>query len=202
VLDKRCLFSALRDDEAVLRSRVNDRFKLKALKYFSHWVGDIHQPFHVSFEDDRGGNQIYLTKDSACKKNLHSVWDRCIVDHVFTQMALNPRSVKSRQEFATRLHQQITKAQKQNWIKNSHPVNWANESLTVVRKPATKYCYLKGDTCQYTQSSKYHIYRGKNKNSRHIKVSDSYLNSVQEVKLQRIQQAGIRLAAKLNDIFK
>jgi hypothetical protein len=26
-----------------------------------HWVGDIHQPLHVSFEDDRGGNSVLVT---------------------------------------------------------------------------------------------------------------------------------------------
>jgi hypothetical protein len=25
------------------------------------WVGDIHQPLHVSFEDDRGGNSVLVT---------------------------------------------------------------------------------------------------------------------------------------------
>src|SRR3954452_23520757 len=27
---------------------------LEALKFLGHWVGDVHQPLHVSFVDDRG----------------------------------------------------------------------------------------------------------------------------------------------------
>jgi len=202
VLDKRCLFSALRDDEAVLRSRVNDRFKLKALKYFSHWVGDIHQPFHVSYQDDRGGNQVYLTKDSACKKNLHAVWDRCILNHVFSQFKLSPRSGKDRQQFAERIYKQISEQQKRIWTRDLSAITWANESLVLVRCPDLKYCYLQGQTCQYTKNSKYHIYRGKNKNSRSLKLTEFYLDAMKELNQQRIQQAAIRLAAKLNDIFK
>ena len=39
-----------------------------------HWVGDIHQPLHVSFEDDRGGNNIQV--NGQCSGNLHATWDK------------------------------------------------------------------------------------------------------------------------------
>src|SRR6202042_1022788 len=51
--------------------------KLASLKFLGHWVGDIHQPLHVSFEDDRGGNNIAVTGE--CGSNLHSAWDTCLV---------------------------------------------------------------------------------------------------------------------------
>jgi S1/P1 Nuclease len=58
-------------------NRVDDEAKLEALKFLGHWVGDVHQPLHVSFEDDRGGNNI--TAVGECQGNLHAAWDSCLV---------------------------------------------------------------------------------------------------------------------------
>ena len=57
-LSENCVVTAIEDDFAVLASSdATDEEKLEALKFLSHWVGDIHPPLHVSFEDDRGGKQ-------------------------------------------------------------------------------------------------------------------------------------------------
>jgi hypothetical protein len=32
----------------------DDKAKLAALKFLGHWIGDLHQPLHVSFEDRPG----------------------------------------------------------------------------------------------------------------------------------------------------
>jgi len=54
----------------------------QALFFVIHLAGDLHQPLHVSSEDDMGGNDIKITFDfssgggSATQAdNLHSVWD-------------------------------------------------------------------------------------------------------------------------------
>jgi hypothetical protein len=40
-----------------------------------HWVGDIHQPLHVSYADDQGGNKIKpIDGGLYTSKALHSVW--------------------------------------------------------------------------------------------------------------------------------
>src|SRR5262252_2622247 len=54
----KCLFTAIASDLEVLRTSNDDAAKLASLKFLGHWVGDIHQPLHVSFADDRGGNHI------------------------------------------------------------------------------------------------------------------------------------------------
>jgi hypothetical protein len=78
-LAEKCAVTAIEDDFAVLASSdATDEEKLEALKFLGHWVGDIHQPLHVSFEDDRGGNSV-SAQGSSCD-NLHAVWDRCIVE--------------------------------------------------------------------------------------------------------------------------
>jgi hypothetical protein len=73
-----CVVTAIRRDTAVLASKkATPADKLASLKYLGHWVGDVHQQLHVSFADDRGGNNIRITGE--CQSNLHSAWDTCLV---------------------------------------------------------------------------------------------------------------------------
>jgi S1/P1 Nuclease len=37
-----------------------------------HWIGDIHQPLHVSFEDYRCNN---IRVNGRCAGSLHATWD-------------------------------------------------------------------------------------------------------------------------------
>ncbi len=77
-LADKCLVTAIEVDlEIVADTGAHDASKLDALKFLGHWVGDIHQPMHVSFKDDRGGNRI--KEAGPCSRNLHAVWDGCIV---------------------------------------------------------------------------------------------------------------------------
>lgn len=55
--DGRCVVVAIKRQVEVLGSSAKDEKKLTALKYLVHFVGDVHQPLHVGFQDDRGGNQ-------------------------------------------------------------------------------------------------------------------------------------------------
>ena len=50
-----------------------------ALKELFHLVGDIHQPLHCGYFDDKGGNTVqvrFMEKGS----NLHKVWDSEIIE--------------------------------------------------------------------------------------------------------------------------
>ena len=52
--------------------------QLEALKYVVHLVGDVHQPLHAGFADDRGGNS-YQLQAFGMGTNLHAVWDNALV---------------------------------------------------------------------------------------------------------------------------
>ncbi|KAE8648791.1 endonuclease 2 [Cucumis sativus] len=58
----------------------NSEYNLtEALLFLSHFMGDIHQPLHVGFTGDRGGNTIdvhWYTR----KQNLHHIWDSNIIE--------------------------------------------------------------------------------------------------------------------------
>ena len=48
--------------------------KAMDLKFIVHFVGDAHQPMHISRAADRGGNLIHITFLGKAT-NLHSLWD-------------------------------------------------------------------------------------------------------------------------------
>jgi hypothetical protein len=50
-----------------------------ALKFLVHIVGDLQQPLHSGYADDRGGNEARVTWFGA-PSNLHAVWDTRLVE--------------------------------------------------------------------------------------------------------------------------
>jgi hypothetical protein len=54
--------------------------KVDALKFVVHFVGDLHQPMHISRAEDKGGNTIQLNFDGQ-GTNLHAIWDSKLIDH-------------------------------------------------------------------------------------------------------------------------
>ncbi|HRQ65323.1 MAG TPA: S1/P1 nuclease [Xanthomonadaceae bacterium] len=75
-----CIVEALRVQAAILgdRERSIDS-RREALKWVVHLVGDIHQPLHTGFGDDRGGNLFQLNYIGQ-GTNLHAVWDRLVFE--------------------------------------------------------------------------------------------------------------------------
>ncbi|EMS46503.1 Nuclease S1 [Triticum urartu] len=53
----------------------------ESLMFLAHFVGDVHQPLHVGYEEDEGGNTI-MVRWYRRKANLHHVWDVSIIDTV------------------------------------------------------------------------------------------------------------------------
>jgi hypothetical protein len=70
--------SAINRQVEVLRSSAPDDKKLLALKYVIHFVGDVHQPLHAGYGDDRGGNS-YQLQAFMRGSNLHAVWDTGLI---------------------------------------------------------------------------------------------------------------------------
>ena len=73
-----CVVGAIEKNLSVLASNADDKARLKALKYLVHLVGDIHQPLHAGYKDDRGGN-TYSLRAFMRQSNLHSVWDSGLI---------------------------------------------------------------------------------------------------------------------------
>lgn len=69
-----CVVGAIEQQLDILKSATNDESRLLALKYLVHLVGDVHQPLHAGFGDDRGGNS-YQLQAFGRGTNLHALWD-------------------------------------------------------------------------------------------------------------------------------
>ena len=79
--DGRCVVSAIHKEAAVLASNAAPEERLLALKYLVHFVGDVHQPLHAGFHDDKGGN-TYQLQAFMRGSNLHAVWDSGLIKHL------------------------------------------------------------------------------------------------------------------------
>jgi len=75
------VYSALLKQEQVLGDKGTTREqKTEALKFIVHFVGDLHQPMHISRAEDKGGNTIQVNYDGK-GTNLHSLWDTRLIEH-------------------------------------------------------------------------------------------------------------------------
>lgn len=73
--DGRCVVQGLAHYVAVLGDRGQDATaRREALKFVVHFVGDVHQPLHAGYRDDKGGN-LYQVQFQGRGSNLHRVWD-------------------------------------------------------------------------------------------------------------------------------
>jgi hypothetical protein len=73
------------------------------LKVLIHLVGDLHQPLHVGYGSDKGGNGIKFTVEGD-SSNLHRVWDTEIIrrEHIKGE-ELNLDVTKADREQATKI---------------------------------------------------------------------------------------------------
>ena len=138
--------------------------KLLALRLLVHFVEDIHQPMHVGYADDKGGNMITLTLLGK-PTNLHAVWDSGIIE--------NRIAGQGWKAWSDSLQQRITPEQQAAWAKDTDPTTWAAESLALVRA----------------------IYPALPANAA---LDQQYVDTNFVTVEERVQKAGVRLAAVLN----
>jgi len=95
--------------------------KIMYLRLLIHIVGDVHQPMHVSREEDQGGNKIYVQWFNQ-KSNLHSVWDGALIDDQKLSYTEYSKAINF-----------TTPAQRMEWQKQ--PIaNWLYDSYTIAQK--------------------------------------------------------------------
>lgn len=149
--------------------------RLVALKFLGHLVGDIHQPLHAGYASDRGGNDIHACIPGDEDTNLHAVWDGFIVNRRLAALGLDWRS------YGERLHADIHPVERAAW-RELDPRVWANESYALTEDEA----YEDVDREAGATSGCY----GEEFVLRHLETTE-----------RRLKQAGVRLAALLDDIF-
>jgi hypothetical protein len=174
-----CVISAVPVHADSLRLASNDRSQSEALFFVSHWIADLHQPLHVAFADDRGGNSVRPIEGSYYRvSNLHALWDGALLSKL--------RASTPWLDFADSLAQEISPAQRATWIQGSS-VDWAQESYNLVTSKRAEYCQWEvaggADRCASRPGSR--------------RLGAAYQREFGDDVALRLQQAGARLAQTL-----
>ena len=164
--------SVLRDPNSSLAD------KQLALRFVVHLVGDLHQPLHVGKCCDKGGNDVKVAWFGK-PTNLHAVWDSQLVDD--EQLSFT--------ELAAKLERHTSDADVVAWW-DINPRDWISESA------------------QFREQIYANIPPPKKPDGKLKKgekplpdLSYGYVYKFTPVMEHRLQQAGVRLAAYLNDIY-
>jgi hypothetical protein len=167
---KNCLPQAILTHQKTLAKTNNANWQqAQALLFLGHWLGDIHQPLHISFADDLGGNRLIFSHLATKCKNLHWYWDECILYKKKKSKAKWLALLTTKWD----LHSQPKWQIQQVW-------QWADESFQLARSPSLNYCRLTNQgSCQK--------FPGK------IRLPDNYFSQHQAVIEQRVLLAAQRL---------
>lgn len=115
--------SAIPRYAAVLADRTRpDAERLEALRFLGHFVGDLHQPLHVGYADDKGGNDTRVLFYGETW-NLHAVWDTGIL----------ARCGEPWESLAAELECSVSAADLAHALSVMEPEAWAAESFHIVR---------------------------------------------------------------------
>ncbi|CAL9073437.1 unnamed protein product [Musa textilis] len=152
----------------------------ESLMFLAHFVGDVHQPLHVGFAEDEGGNTI-IVHWYRRKSNLHHVWDVNIIETAMRDFYNNDLG-----SMIEAIEMNITN----EW--SDEVSGWKRcsaTSMTCADKYASESIRL---ACDYA-------YKDVEQDST---LGDDYFFSRLPVVEKRIAQAGVRLASLLNRVFR
>lgn len=151
----------------------------EALLFLSHFMGDIHQPMHVGFTSDEGGNTIDL-RWFRHKSNLHHVWDREII-------------LTAAADFFDKDMESLQKAIQANF---THGL-WSDDITTWKDCDDLSACINKYAMESINMACKWG-YKGVEAGET---LSDDYFNSRMPIVMKRIAQGGVRLSMILNRVL-
>jgi predicted Rossmann-fold nucleotide-binding protein len=177
-----CIVAKLADATRVLADRKKpDAQRLEALKWVTHLVGDVHQPLHVTDNQDRGGNLVAFAYTERAK-NLHAVWDSGIIDkhYGWTPGADYSYDRAAVQKAADQMDAAITPEQRRAWApqynaRESDVVQWVNQTHLLAAAAYINVPPVKDDASL-------------------ARYQASFWPLTQE----QLQKAGVRLSAVLN----
>jgi nuclease S1 len=167
--ERRCVTWAIRHYALrLIDSSLPHGERNEALKFLSHFVGDLHQPLHAGRPEDLGGNRVFVNFFGDAGRpdrplNLHSVWDGAILR----------RGGHSWPESASRLNKQIEPQDVQKW-EELDLIGWTNESFCI----ADEFAYGRLPAGNL--------------------IGNAYFRPALGYSESRLQMAGVRLAYLLN----
>lgn len=96
-----------------------------ALKFLVHILGDLQQPLHSGYVDDRGGNAVQLSWFGE-PANLHAIWDTRLVG--YPEMS----EEQMQRRFSARIGR--TPASDVHYMESAAPLVWIEESREMLER--------------------------------------------------------------------
>ncbi|MFT3805674.1 S1/P1 nuclease [Arenimonas sp.] len=122
--DGNCAVNAINRQFLILSDKArSDTERREALKFLVHIVGDVHQPFHAGYRDDRGGNN-YQIQYAGEGTDLHHIWDRSLIK----SRGLTPG------EYVLALEKQEPLPYDRTRMSDRPAVDWVTESCKLVQQ--------------------------------------------------------------------
>ena len=203
-----CVTRAIEEQRAILKDKSADPVKhAEAIRYLIHFVGDLHQPLHVTSNGDNGGNCVpvkYLHREPLpnplhpedYSPNLHQIWD--------TEMIERDMEVSNPHRYADELDEKF-RAQSASWeAAGIHLDDWAWEvherAETEVYDAFSVKIAVEPDVKPKGCSDNQHI--GKRMFEKHLTADETYQARAAKAAEKSLVEAGVRLAMILNDAAK
>lgn len=193
-----CILAGIQRDLAIVGDTSKSREdRVGSLMAVGHWIGDIHQPLHISFRDDTGGNGVKASVAGGCgggprASNLHSVWDNCLLHAGMFQRVRQradfkttwgPNTITYRAVDTLQANTTVTEEQV---LVGGDPTSWADESYKITITPDVRYCAPAGGSCQSSAGPGT------------LRLEQTYLRNFERTAQDRVRAAGFRLAHLLN----
>lgn len=177
---KDCITRAIEVHQKALKTAKDNWDRTRALMFLGHWLGDIHQPLHVSYASDWGGNKLKIRKFSGKSRctSLHFYWDVCLLESRGLDYAQLLDYFRKR-----------VKTADINALEGKGIYHWASESLYISRLPSVGYCTLKvsGECAPVTATEQSPLV-----------LSNGYAQKHWPVYEQQLIKASVRLAKLLD----
>ena len=174
-----CVDGAIRNYTKRLQSTLDQVQHEEALFFLIHFIGDIHQPLHVGFSNDYGGNRVqgYFMNISQ-STNLHKIWDSDAINYRLRQDFFSNPNI-----YYDYIYQLMLR---QNPLANDDDIHqWIKESIEIV----CQHVYFDDDRNQMNTTWRFHL-------------KDKYFRESYQIIEQRLAQGGRRLAALINHLAK
>jgi hypothetical protein len=169
-----CILAELDRVRMQLAERAGDQ--AEALKFLIHFIGDLHQPLHVTDNLDRGGNDVPVLLGGRGPRmglNLHMVWDTTLIQ----------QTQRDEEAYAARLIEHLTARPVE--VHGTDFVGWAEET----HKLGVSVAYAYPDFLPRALPIQA------------VTLSQAYQADAIRIIDRQLQVAGVRLAAVLNEVF-
>ncbi|CAF3200024.1 unnamed protein product [Rotaria socialis] len=143
-----CIEGALRNySKRVIDANFDDIQHKEALMFLVHYAGDVHQPLHVGFQTDLGGNSIKgYFMNQTFQTNLHSLWDSGLIsirlsrdygsnitsyyEHIYSLM-LEQGSTSNNEDFIQWIQESLKHVCQQIYLDESNMIMNASVNFTL-----------------------------------------------------------------------